>query len=110
MPRASDRSVWVVLHCEYMRDPKHRVIDEMVFHVASSPRTAERFIKSRWVSPYSWWEVQRRLLDVADDDVVPKKHFYNHRGQPRKLPPQKQAFRAYEHWWEQQPAKFQSDD
>ena len=56
--KTKPREVWVVLHCEYMRNPKHQFIDEMLFHVASSLEAAEQFIRTGWVAPYSWWEIQ----------------------------------------------------
>jgi hypothetical protein len=102
----SNRTVWVVLHCEYMRNPKHQFIDEMLFYVASSLAAAERFIRRSMVDRHSWWEVQRRFLDVEDDDKMPEKHFYSHTGKPRKSPPHKQAMRAYVKHWASLPTKI----
>jgi hypothetical protein len=104
------REVWVVLHCEYMRNPKHRFIDEMLFHLASSLKAAQRFIGRARVGAYSWWEVQRRFLDVADDDVTPETHFYSHTGRKLNKPPQVRALNAYKKHWAETPEEWKRGD
>jgi hypothetical protein len=101
-------SVWVVIHCEYMqrgdKPCKNPLIDEMVFHVAGALRAAEKYIKERGVSPYSWWKVERRLIDEPDSDADdrPETHHYNYKGKPYTSAHGKAALRAY-HKWQEEP-------
>lgn len=93
--------VWVVIHCEFMqrgnKPSSGLFIDEMVYHVAGSLGDAERFIRARGVMPYSWWKIERRVVDESnvDADDSPERHFYNHNGKPCKREPQLAAMRAF---------------
>jgi hypothetical protein len=90
--------VWVVVHCELMGPTEAPHIDEMVFHVASLLAAAERYLRRLFVAPYSWWMVERRVVDEADTDAddSPQRQYFNYRGQPRQSPPHKAARRAYD--------------
>jgi hypothetical protein len=98
--------VWVVIHCEYMqrgRRPSQTVaplVDEMVFHVASSLRAAEKYIADRGVAPYSWWKIERRVIDEADFDADdrPQRHEYNYKGKPLTKRHAEAALRAFFAW------------
>jgi len=85
---------WVVIHCEFMGTSDAPRMDEMVFHVASTRRAAERYIKSRFVSPFSWWQVQNYRVDIDEVDEV-NTLFYSHKGRQMKSPPHKFAMHHF---------------
>ena len=91
--------VWVVIHCEYLPREDLPYIDEMVFHVASSLKAAEHYLRPLHVDAYSWWKVERRSIDLPEDN--PARHYYTYRGAPRKSPPHAAARRAYDKWQEE---------
>lgn len=68
----------------------------MVFHVASSLKQVEKYVRDHHVMPYSWWKVECRVLDELSDK--PETHYFDYRGQPRKSAPHASALRAYEKW------------
>ena len=92
MKRARD--VWVILHCEWVRKPEDRFIDEMVFHVASSLKAAECYVRELQGMPKSWWKIERFPLDKSVD-AAQETRLYNHKGTPRKSP-MNAAFRYFE--------------
>jgi hypothetical protein len=73
-------------------------MDEMVFHVSGSLRAAERYVRPHHTSSYSWWKVERRVIDENDFDAddCPVTHFFDFRGRPRKNPPHAAARRAFD--------------
>lgn len=91
-------TVWVIVHCEYFARADGPFVDEMVFHVAGSLAAVQRYVRRHGVSPHSWWMVEEREVDQPDSDADdrPRKHFFTHRGQPRKSAPELAARRAFD--------------
>ena len=94
-------NVWVVIHCEYMqRGAKAEdgaFVDEMVFHVAGSLRAAAKYVRVVKGMPFSWWKIQRRVIDETDFDADdrPETRIYSHNGKLLKSEPHATAMRAF---------------
>ena len=89
-------TVWVVMHYEYSRLKGVILVDCLQFHVSSSRKRAEKYIRSRSVSSYSWWQIHPHVVDCDDwkmegDEV----YYYSHRGTPLRSPPFKRAEKAF---------------
>src|SRR5262249_41411584 len=97
MLSSKNGEVWVVIHCEIMQFGDTPVIDEMVLHVSSTKRRAERYIKGRSVMDYSWWKIQRYRVDTVndDDDDHGPVFCYTHRGTAIQSPPIKRAISRF---------------
>jgi hypothetical protein len=91
------KTVWVVMHYEYTRTGDALVIDCLQFHVSSSLKKAEEYIRSWWVYPFSWWQVHPHLVD--DDDVSwtegKRVFYYSHKGTSLRAAPFKRAENAF---------------
>ena len=106
MTNRSKKFVWVVIHCEYVArgpgldDDLLPFTDEMVFHVASTRRAAEKYVRVLHVSTHSWWKVEKRLVNQPDYDADdrPERHFYNYRGKPRSKEPRSAALPQFQKW------------
>jgi hypothetical protein len=94
LARNRKQTVWVVLHYEIMGAPDSPRIDSLQFHVSSSLKKAERYIRSTGVDAHSWWQVHPYVLDGDGDEGV-EVHYYSHRGTPLKIAPMSRAFIAY---------------
>jgi hypothetical protein len=87
------KKIYIVLHHEIMLLGNEYVADEMVFQVASSMRRALAYIRSYWVEPYSWWEIQETAIDNPD---WPEHYgWYGRRGGKLNHAPYKRALAAY---------------
>jgi hypothetical protein len=84
-------TVWVIMHYEFMLEGK---LDCMQFHVSSSLKQAEAYVKKSGVMPYSWWQVHRYVVDEHGDDA--EVYYYSYRGKPLKNAPWNQARRAFD--------------
>jgi hypothetical protein len=88
--------VWVVMHYEILGLKGRTRVDSMQFHVSSSRRKAEEYVRGIWVSPYSWWQVHPYVVDdvnwLYEGEEV---YYYSHRGKPLRTAPSKQAMRAW---------------
>ncbi len=93
MRRKQADGLWVVIHCEIMQFGSDPVVDEMVFHVSSSQRKAERYVKEGGVMPYSWWRVQRFVADETSEEDLSL--FYDHKGGRIDSPPSKKAITIF---------------
>ncbi len=83
--------VWLVMHYEFMFEGK---LDCLQFHVASTLKKAEIYVKKARVMPYSWWQVHPYVIDeYADCEEV---YYYSYRGKPLKKAPWIQARRAFD--------------
>lgn len=90
-------TVWVVMHYEFMRSKREVVVDSMQFHVSSSRRKAEEFIRKGSVDSWSWWQIHPHVVD--DDDwwhEGAEVYYYSYRGRPLLYAPFRQAMKAYE--------------
>lgn len=90
------KTVWVVMHYEYIRWGRSMLVDGVQFHVSTSLRKAEEFIRGMWVYPFSWWQIYPYVLD--DDDFVTEGetiYYYSHKGTPLRRPPYKRAETAF---------------
>ncbi|MFT3881190.1 MAG: hypothetical protein QM703_16190 [Gemmatales bacterium] len=87
--------VWVIMHYEIMFDDH---IDCMQFHIASSLKKAETYIKKSGVMSYSWWQVHPHRIDHdgKDGEEGVEVYYYSHTGRQLKSAPQKQALAAYQ--------------
>ncbi len=65
------------------------VVDEMVSHVASSLRAAAGYVRVVQGMPFSWWKIQRRMVDETDSDADdrPETRIYSHNGKLLKTEP-----------------------
>jgi hypothetical protein len=89
MKSQGKRRVWVIIHCEIFHFGKEYVVDEMVFHVSSSKRKAESYVKEACVSSYSWWKVQYFDVDQSNEKEVC--FYYTYKGKAVTSPSSKQA-------------------
>src|SRR4051812_3903173 len=55
-------TVWVVMHYEYSRLKGELLVDCLQFHVSSTRKKAEEFIRRTWVSSYSWWQIPPHVV------------------------------------------------
>lgn len=110
-PAVSTRNkptVWVIMHYEFMGHPDSPWIDSVQFHVSSSRKKAESYIRGRVVDAHSWWQVHPHVLDANGADAEgDEAYFYSHRGTPLKSAPIERARAAFqkhvlrhpeEHW------------
>jgi hypothetical protein len=88
--------VWVVMRYEIFHG---EVVDSVEFHVASSLKAAERYMKQVHVAPYSWWQVHPYVVDHdlkrdgwEGEDV----YYYSHTGRPLKAVPTRRAISAFQ--------------
>ena len=90
------KTVWVVMHYEYIRWGGILLIDGVQFHVSSSLQMAEEYVRGVWVYPFSWWQVYPYILD--DDDTGTEGEtvfYYSHKGTPLRAAPLKRAEKAF---------------
>jgi hypothetical protein len=79
--RKDQKSVWVIIHCEWMGKPNKEHVDEMIFHVVSSRKIAERYMASTEVMKSSWWKLERHRIDDLRHDALAT-HYYTITGKP----------------------------
>ena len=87
--------IWVVMHYEYMGLPDSPRIDSVQFHVSSSLKEAEKYIRGGGVESHSWWQIHPHVLDaeeLSEGDVV---NYYSHRGRHLKSAPFARAKAAF---------------
>ena len=89
--------VWVVMHYEYMGLPASPKLDSLQFHVSSSLKNAEKYIRSRGVDSHSWWQIHPHLVDFDDFNLEEGEevYYYSHRGTRLKSAPMKRAIAAF---------------
>jgi hypothetical protein len=100
--RKSKRTIYIVLHHEIMDfgggEPRD---DEMVFYVVSSFAKAIARIKASGVSPYSWWEIQKQILDDPNCDTPEHVGYYGLKGGKLKSPPYEKCIEIFKRKVEQ---------
>src|SRR5262245_45189133 len=89
-------TVWVVMHYEYSRLKGVILVDCLQFHVSSTRRKAEKYIRDSLVASYSWWQIHPHVVDCNDwmsegEEV----YYYSHKGTPLRSPPFKRAEKAF---------------
>jgi hypothetical protein len=89
------RTVWLVMHYEIMGRPDAPEVDSLQFHVSSSLKKAEAYIRSVWVNAHSWWQVHPHVVDTADFEEGEEVHYYSHRGTKLRTAPTKRAIIAF---------------
>jgi hypothetical protein len=92
------KTVWVVMHYEYMRLKGQLLVSCLQSHVSSTRRKAEEYIRSSSVSPYSWWQVHPHVVDCGVEEWLTdgeEVYFYSHRGTPLRRAPFKRAEKAF---------------
>ena len=94
--RQRERTVWVVMHYEYMGLPDSPRIDSVQFHVSSSLANAEMYIRAIQVDSHSWWQVHPHVIDTSDFDEGNEVVYYSHRGTRLKAAPFKRALTAFQ--------------
>jgi hypothetical protein len=93
--RKRKRTVWVVMHYEIMGPADVPYIDSVQFHVSSSLKKAEAYVRATWVSAHSWWQVHPHVVDAADFDEGREVHYYSHRARQVQAAPTKRAFTEF---------------
>jgi hypothetical protein len=83
-------TVWLIMHYEFMFEGK---LDCMQFHVSSTLKKAEAYVKKSGVMPYSWWQVHRYVVDEHGDGE--EVYYYSHQGRRLNKAPHDQALRAF---------------
>jgi hypothetical protein len=90
------KTVWVVMYHYFMRFEGEVIAENSLFHVASTKRQAEEYIRSRNPPSSSWWEIHPKILDCRD--VVGDRYdifYYTHKGNPSQSYPYAKAERAF---------------
>ena len=94
--RKKQKKVWVVMHYEILGIPGALHVDCLQFHVASTRKKAEKFIRAMWVYPFSWWQIHPHVVDCDDWLSEGKEvYYYSHRGTPLRFAPVKRAEKAF---------------
>ena len=88
-------TIYVIMHYEYMGFSEKSQIDALQVHVSSSLEKAEKYIRSRKVKAYSWWQIHPHVLDFAGDVEGNEVYYYSHRGTLLKSAPIKRACSAF---------------
>jgi hypothetical protein len=92
------QTVWVIMHYEFMGLPTAPHVDSVQFHVASSLKKAEKYVRSSWVEAHSWWQVHPHVLDAEGEELSTEGdqvYYYSHRGSKLKSAPMKRAAKAF---------------
>lgn len=92
------QTVWVIMHYEFMGLPESPHVDSVQFHVSSSLKKAEKYIRSRGVDAHSWWQIHPHVLDaegVDEDTEGNEVYYYSHRGTQLNSAPMKRASNAF---------------
>lgn len=86
------------MHYEWMGLPESARIDSVQFHVSSSLKKAEKYIRCQGVDSHSWYQVHPYVLDARGDDRYiegVEVYYYNHRGTRLKSPPTGRTLSAF---------------
>jgi hypothetical protein len=94
MARKRRTTVWVVMHYEIFHGER---VDSVQFHVSSSLKVAEEYMKRMHVAPYSWWQVHPHIVDCDFDDGCEgdETYYYSYTGRPLKSAPVRRALGAF---------------
>jgi hypothetical protein len=103
------RTVWVVMHYEYIGLPECPHVDALQFHVSSSKRKAEAYIRRVIVDAHSWWQLHPHGIDSQDylmegDEV----YYYSYRGAHLRSAPHKRALTAFQKHVDRNPEFYRS--
>jgi len=91
MPNKKKTIVWLIMHYEFMFEG---TLDCLQFHVSSTLKKAEAYVKKSGMMPYSWWQVYPYVIDEhGDGDEV---YYYSYKGKRLMKAPWKQARRAFD--------------
>jgi hypothetical protein len=84
------------MHYEFMGLPDSPRVDSVQFHVSSSLRKAEGYIRKLHVDSHSWWQVHPHVIDTPEllDEGV-EVYFYSHRGTRLKTAPTSRTLAAF---------------
>jgi len=83
------------MNYEFMGSSGSPRIDSVQFHVSSSLRKAEAYIRKHHVDAHSWWQVHPHVIDTIEFDEGLEVHFYSHRGTPLRAAPTGRALAAF---------------
>lgn len=103
--------VWVIMHYEFMGLPTSPHVDSVQFHVSSSLKKAEKYIRSTRVVAHSWWQVHPHVLDAAGDALNTEGdevYYYSHRGASLKFAPMRRAGNAFQKYTARYPEFYSS--
>jgi hypothetical protein len=70
-------------------------VDCVQFHVSSSLKKAEEYIRSIIVFPYSWWQIYPHVVDDSAGTDGETVFYYSHKGTPLRSAPFKRAEKAF---------------
>ncbi|MBS0207623.1 MAG: hypothetical protein JSS27_01590 [Planctomycetes bacterium] len=94
--RKQGRQVWVVMHYEVLGPRRRPYFDALQFHVASSLKGAETWIRSVGVESHSWWQVHPYIIDDQSGEEGDQIVYFSYRGKRLAAAPQKRALAAYD--------------
>jgi hypothetical protein len=83
-------TVWVVILCEIVQSETEYHVLESVLRLCSSLHGAEQYVKEPWTAPFSWYRVERRLVDDSTNDARAVR-YYSHNGRPQKAAQERRA-------------------
>lgn len=89
------RTVWVVMHYEYMGLPDSPRVDSVQFHVSSSRDKAEEYIRDARMNSHSWWQVHPHVVDTSAFEEGEEVYYYSHRGARLQSAPFRRAMAAF---------------
>lgn len=86
--------VYVIFHCEVWEYEPH-LVDEAIFHTASSLEKAEKYMEDIHIEENTWWKVVEMVVDSIDDFLKDGPfHFYGNKGKKLKKSPYKRVLKA----------------
>jgi hypothetical protein len=86
------------MHYEILGQLESPYIDSIQFHVSSSLKKAEKYIRSSFVDSHSWWQVHPHPLDADGEEAQTegdKVYYYDYRGNQLKSAPIRRAGTAF---------------
>jgi hypothetical protein len=89
------QTVWVVMHYEIMGLPEWPRVDSVQFHVASTRRRAENYLRRSRACAHSWWQVHPHVVDCTEGGEGGEVYYYSHRATPLKCAPTRRAIKAF---------------
>lgn len=92
---ARKRTVWVVMHYEIMGLLGSYRIDSVQYHVSSTLKKAEEYIRGTGVDSHSWWQVHPHVVDAVNFDEGVEVYYYSHRGTRLNSAPMSRAIVAF---------------
>jgi hypothetical protein len=97
------------MHYEFMGLPNSPHLDSVQFHVSSTLKKAEKYMRIGSVAAHSWWQVHPHTLDADGGDWLyegEEVYYYSHRGTPLKSAPVHRALAAFRKYVALHPERY----